>query len=71
MSSLNVECFRAQDLYGPASLGKVGNKVMLRSGGPRMTVTVVYGNWVRCRWGDNGEYSQIFSLDCLTCYGAE
>ena len=60
--------------HGPASLGKVwpGNKVMLRSGGPKMTVIKQWNDHeALCEWGDDGEYREFFFLACLTCYGAE
>lgn len=52
-----------------------GNKVMLRSGGPRMIVreTTEDGKSAVCDWDDDGGVRQThtFALVCLTCYGAE
>ena len=63
-----VEC------YAPPNLHSVmpGNRVMLRSGGPEMIVIKQVGhNMADVRWGDNGEFTHIFYLDCLTCFGAK
>ena len=87
MSKLNEGSFRAEDLvlcYAPANLYSVmpGNKVMLRSGGPKMTVVE---SWIDekdhdnskalCMWGNDEEYKETYKktfwLVCLTCYGAE
>lgn len=51
-----------------------GNKVMLRSGGPEMTVSDVdaAGNAI-CSWlnSDGVLEHRSFQLECLTCYGAK
>ena len=75
--NISTDEFNENDLvevYGPASLGKVwpGNKVMLRSGGPKMTVVKQWNDCeALCMWGDDGEYKELFFLACLTCYGAK
>lgn len=61
--------------YAPPSLGSVmpGNKVMLRSGGPCMTVSGIdsKGDAVCMYEGDGGKIERaIFPLACLTCFGA-
>ncbi|NHZ62626.1 DUF2158 domain-containing protein [Massilia genomosp. 1] len=74
---MNQQAFGVDQLvvcYSPPNLRSVmpGNKVMLRSGGPEMTVcdTSVHGQAV-CQWtGDDGLVTRAFDLECLTCYGA-
>ena len=74
---MNEGIFRLDQLivcYAPPNLREVepGNKVMLRSGGPEMTVcdTNVLGQAI-CQWmGPDGLVSDTFDLECLTCYGA-
>lgn len=49
-----------------------GNRVMLRSGGPEMTVcdTNAKGQAI-CQWVSGGKLeTHAFDLECLTCYGA-
>lgn len=60
--------------YAPPNLRSVmpGNRVMLRSGGPEMTVcdTDAQGMAV-CQWMSGGRLERAaFPLECLTCYGA-
>ena len=60
--------------YAPPNLHSVmpGNKVMLRSGGPEMTVcdTDAQGCAI-CQWESDGRLERAsFDLVCLTCYGA-
>ena len=60
--------------YAPPNLLSVmpGNRVMLRSGGPEMTVcdTDSAGRAI-CQWLVDGELrSYPFYLECLTCFGA-
>lgn len=65
-------------VYGPAQLYAVepGNKVMLRSGGPEMTVCssdgVAPAGTALCAWQtDNGELQfHTFKISTLTCFGA-
>lgn len=47
---------------------QVGSKVMLRSGGPHMTVTVVHEDDGRtCKWWDGTSYRSVqFAKACLT-----
>lgn len=62
--------------YAPPNLLSVmpGNKVMLRSGGPEMTVCDVdeHGKAV-CQWeGAGGNFARsAFDLRTLTCFGAK
>ena len=76
---MNIGTFSVSDLvqvYAPANLHSVmpGNKVMLRSGGPEMTVydTAPNGDAL-CQWmgAANKLQSAAFPLVCLTCYGAK
>jgi uncharacterized protein YodC (DUF2158 family) len=75
---MNTDTFDAKDLiigYALPNLRSVmpGNKVMLRSGGPEMTVIgMTYdGKQVACHWMVNGlMHGDSFDLECLTCYGA-
>ncbi|MCY0910853.1 DUF2158 domain-containing protein [Massilia antarctica] len=64
-----VEC------YAPPNLRSVmpGNRVMLRSGGPEMTVIgMTHTGHVACNWMVNGlMHGDSFDLECLTCYGAK
>lgn len=77
-SPLNHEYFdnsRLVACYAPPNLRSVmpGNKVMLRSGGPEMTVCDINElGQALCQWLD-GERIVIsaFDLECLTCYGAK
>lgn len=50
-----------------------GNRVMLRSGGPEMTVCDMDGaGRAICQWLVDGELrSHPFDLECLTCNGAK
>ncbi|WP_426195080.1 DUF2158 domain-containing protein [Massilia sp. DWR3-1-1] len=74
---MNFNRFNVGDLvvcYAPPSLRSVmpGNRVMLRSGGPEMTVCDVNDQGqALCQWMD-GESLVVnaFDLECLTCYGA-
>jgi uncharacterized protein YodC (DUF2158 family) len=74
---MHTEVFRSDDLircYAPPNLRAVmpGNKVMLRSGGPEMTVSYTdrHGRAV-CQWmADSGLQTDVFDLECLTCFGA-
>ncbi|NHZ98057.1 DUF2158 domain-containing protein [Massilia sp. CCM 8734] len=74
---MNHQIFSIDQLiacYAPPNLRSVmpGNKVMLRSGGPEMTVcdTNAQGQAV-CQWmGADGLTRSVFDLECLTCYGA-
>lgn len=69
--------FAADDLircYAPPNLRSVmpGNRVMLRSGGPEMTVSDIdnQGRAV-CQWMAQGAlHTDAFDLECLTCFGA-
>lgn len=74
---MSAGTFDAKDLiiaYAPPNLRSVmpGNRVMLRSGGPEMTVcdTDAQGmavcQWMRCERLERS----TFPLECLTCYGA-
>lgn len=74
---LNRKHFDVDDLVkidgAPPNLRSVlpGNKVMLRSGGPKMTVVICTHNGDRalCEWRVGGEtYSDSFPLASLTCY---
>jgi uncharacterized protein YodC (DUF2158 family) len=60
--------------YAPPNLLSVmpGNRVMLRSGGPEMTVYDVAENGdALCQWMAGGKLEKhAFTLACLTCYGA-
>lgn len=61
--------------YAPPNLRSVmpGNRVMLRSGGPEMTVcdTDDQGRAIVQWIGNDGQLEQYaFDLECLTCYGA-
>jgi uncharacterized protein YodC (DUF2158 family) len=75
---MHSKVFDARNLvpcYAPPNLRSVmpGNKVMLRSGGPRMTVSDVdaQGRAI-CQWMAGGVlHSHAFDLECLTCYGAQ
>jgi len=66
-----------QDLipvYAPPNLLSVmpGNKVMLRSGSPCMTVSIAEEGRAYCQWEEDGKLSgDWFDLRCLTCYGAQ
>jgi uncharacterized protein YodC (DUF2158 family) len=74
---VNGKSFNAEDLiqcYAPPSLRSVmeGNRVMLRSGGPEMTVSRLdqQGRAV-CQWmSEAALQTSAFDLECLTCYGA-
>lgn len=79
--NLNHGIFAAEELvhvYGPPSLYRVepGNKVMLRSGGPEMTVCDASGvapeGVATCQWldADGTLQTDVFKVVCLTCYGA-
>ena len=61
--------------YAPPNLRSVmpGNHVMLRSGGPEMTVCDMDGvGRAVCQWLVDGELrSHPFDLECLTCFGAK
>ncbi|OFJ47675.1 hypothetical protein BA896_000265 [Janthinobacterium lividum] len=69
--------FASSDLiqcYAPPNLLSVmpGNRVMLRSGGPEMTVCDIdeEGRAI-CQWLVDGTlHSYPFYLECLTCFGA-
>lgn len=70
--------FSAADLvavYAPPNLRSVmpGNRVMLRSGGPEMTVCDTDGEFATCQWmgSDANLQSHQFHLACLTCFGAK
>jgi uncharacterized protein YodC (DUF2158 family) len=74
---MNTSTLDARDLiqcYAPPNLRSVmpGNKVMLRSGGPEMTVCDTLPNgdaW--CQWMADGVlHDAPFPLECLTCFGA-
>ena len=75
---MNEQIFNIDQLvvcYAPPNLREVepGNKVMLRSGGPEMTVcdTNALGQAI-CQWmGPDGLERATFDLECLTCYGAK
>lgn len=60
--------------YAPPNLRSVmpGNRVMLRSGGPEMTVCDMDGaGRAICQWLIDGMlHSHPFDLECLTCFGA-
>jgi uncharacterized protein YodC (DUF2158 family) len=76
---METRVFDANDLirlYSPPSLGSVmpGNKVMLKSGGPKMTVCDVDADdRAVCQWlDDDGKLvAHAFELWVLTCWGAE
>ena len=38
---------------------KIGDVVILKSGGPRMTVEEMKNKKVKCRWFDNNNYEAI------------
>lgn len=70
--------FEARELitcYAPPNLLSVmpGNRVMLRSGGPEMTVADTDENGrAICQWLGNGAlHTEPFDLECLTCFGAK
>lgn len=69
------DCGQLVQCYAPANLRSVmpGNRVMLRSGGPEMTVcdTDDQGRAV-VLWedGDGKLQGHAFDLELLTCYGA-
>lgn len=70
--------YNADDLtvcYAPPSLREAmpGNRVMLRSGGPEMIVCdVPAAGQANCQWMQDGQLlSQVFALECLTCFGAK
>ena len=74
---MRTESFDARQLvvcYAPPNLRSVmpGNRVMLRSGGPEMTVCDVDGKGrAFCQWVVDGELrNHAFELECLTCFGA-
>lgn len=60
--------------YAPPNLRSVmpGNRVMLRSGGPEMTVCDTLDNGdALVQWMSGGALqSHAFPLECLTCFGA-
>ncbi|MET3132877.1 uncharacterized protein YodC (DUF2158 family) [Oxalobacteraceae bacterium GrIS 1.11] len=60
--------------YAPPNLRSVmpGNRVMLRSGGPEMTVADVdSAGCAVCQWLADGQLQRhAFDLECLTCFGA-
>ncbi|MBZ2208491.1 YodC family protein [Massilia soli] len=74
---MNHGVFHQKDLiacYATPNLRSVmpGNRVMLRSGGPEMTVagTDSQGRAI-CQWMSGGVLQSLsFDLECLTCYGA-
>lgn len=76
---MKTSIFSTEDLvkvYAPPNLHSVmpGNKVMLRSGGPKMTVVKQVDDNAVCQW--EGEepgklYILTVPLVCLTCWGAE
>ena len=75
---MNIATFNTGDLvkcYAPPNLLSVmpGNKVMLRSGGPKMTVVWQVGDdHAVCQWEVDGLIiGGTFALACLTCWGAE
>ncbi|MDQ2822053.1 MAG: DUF2158 domain-containing protein [Pseudomonadota bacterium] len=75
---MNEARFNVSDLahcYAPPNLRSVmpGNKVMLRSGGPEMTVCDMNEQGqALCQWMDGDRMvANAFSLECLTCYGAK
>ena len=73
---VNQQIFSVDQLVvcnSPPNLRSVmpGNCVMLRSGGPEMTVADVTddGHEV-CQWLAEGSLvSHLFDLECLTCFG--
>lgn len=79
MNILSTESFKEEDLvkvYAPPNLLSVmpGNKVMLRSGGPKMTVIDQVGDTmaeVMWEYEEGKTMTHIFNLTCLTCFGAE
>lgn len=74
---MRTQTYETRDLircYAPPNLRSVmpGNRVMLRSGGPEMTVadTDAEGRAV-CQWMADGVlHTDVFDLECLTCFGA-
>lgn len=74
---MQTATYDARDLircYAPPNLRSVmpGNRVMLRSGGPEMTVSDndEHGRAV-CQWMLDGVlHTAAFDLECLTCFGA-
>jgi uncharacterized protein YodC (DUF2158 family) len=74
---MRSDTFHASELvicYAPPNLRSVmpGNRVMLRSGGPEMTVCDVddTGRAI-CQWMVEGTLCyNLFDLECLTCFGA-
>lgn len=76
--TINSGIFNLDDLvrcYSLPSLASVdpGNKVMLKSGGPCMTVCEGHDDGTAtCQWLDAGELvSHRFRLATLTCWGAQ
>lgn len=76
--NLRSRIYDATDLvkvYRPPNLHSVmpGNKVMLLSGGPKMTVCDVdTAGRAICQWESNGTlHSRAFDLKVLTCWGAQ
>lgn len=77
-NSMNQGIFELSQLvicYAPPNLREVmpGNRVMLRSGGPEMTVcdTDAEGRAIVQWMTDEGLLvKDVFDLECLTCYGA-
>lgn len=74
---MRSETFSATELitcYAPPNLRSVmlGNRVMLRSGGPEMTVCDVdAAGRAICQWLVEGSLrTHAFDLECLTCFGA-
>lgn len=74
---MHSETFDTSELitcYAPPNLRSVmpGNRVMLRSGGPEMTVCDVDDDGLAiCQWLVDGELRGAkFDLECLTCFGA-
>lgn len=73
---LNGATLDARDLvklYTLPSLASVeaGNRVMLKSGGPEMTVIEQIGGQARVNWMDRGRLIEAeFDLQVLTCHGA-
>jgi hypothetical protein len=75
---MHAHAFKSADLmrcYAPPNLRSVmpGNKVMLRSGGPEMTVSrVALDGRAVCQYMEGSKLVQILlPLECLTCYGAK
>lgn len=76
--TLRSGAFDVDDLvhvYAPPNLRSVmpGNKVMLRSGGPELTViSSTEDNAIVNYIDDDGKLVKLeFPLVCLTCYGAK